>query len=168
MDDFKLSEHFSYFELTNTSSLELLEVNRMSGLTYLPTAKALCTKLLEVIRGTVPMVINSGFRCWDLNGKTAGSSLTSQHPKFQAADIHRPGESVDDFFGEVLAMAEEHKFQFGQLIHEKADRGYAVAEWVHVSLGPDYWSPERCGEVRIMNFIDGQKIKSELIKQIPQ
>jgi hypothetical protein len=79
-----------------------------------------------------------------------GSSSTSQHPLGQAADIHRPGQPVGELFAEVLAHCKAGRLPFGQLIHERAERAYGVAEWVHISLGRDFWKPERCGEVLSM------------------
>lgn len=147
MDDFQLSDHFSFYELTTTSNAALQEANRQEALKYKPTLTALCKTLLEPIRGGKPLMVNSGFRSWELNGQTAGSSPTSQHPQGQAADIHRPGQDVDAFFAEVLAFLLDNKIPFGQLIDEQAERSYGVVKWVHVSLGPDFWKPERCGEV---------------------
>lgn len=150
MDDFKLSDHFSFFELTTTSNTDLQESNRLEALKYRPTLEALCRRLLDPIRGDKPLVVNSGFRSWTLNGQTPGSSPTSQHPQGQAADIHRPGQDVDAFFAEVLALLLDKRIPFGQLIDEQAERPYGVVRWVHVSLGPDFWKPERCGEVMKM------------------
>jgi zinc D-Ala-D-Ala carboxypeptidase len=148
--DFALSPHFSFYELTATSNAAMQELNRQEAMQYLPTLKALAAQLLEPIRAGRPLVVNSAFRAFALNKATAGSSSTSQHPVGQAADIHRPGMPVGDFFAEVLALVKERRLPFGQLIHERAQRDYGVAEWVHISLGRDFWKPERCGEVLAM------------------
>jgi hypothetical protein len=149
-ENFQLSEHFSFHELTATSNAAMQELNRQEALHYLPTLKALATRLLEPIRAGRPLAVNSAFRAFALNKATHGSSATSQHPLGQAADIHRPGMPVGEFFAEVLALVKERRLPFGQLIHERAERDYGVAEWVHVSLGADFWKPERCGEVLAM------------------
>lgn len=168
MADFQLSPHFSFFEFTVTGNAALQELNRQEAAHYVPTLKALAGRLLEPIRGDKPLVVNSAFRAFALNKATKGSSPTSQHPLGQAADIHRPGMPVDAFFLEVLAKLKAEKIPFGQLIHERADRGYAVAEWVHISLGRDFWKPERCGEVLKMNAgLDGVP-HYELIEKVPQ
>lgn len=147
MDDFKLSEHFTFFELTRTSNEGMQERNRAAATLWVPSLKALCDTILEPIRGDRPLTINSGFRAWELNSATPGSSPTSQHPKGQAADFHRDGQNVEQLFAEVQAVLAEKRIQFGQLVDEQADRGYEVARWVHVSLGASFWKPERCGEV---------------------
>jgi zinc D-Ala-D-Ala carboxypeptidase len=164
--DFQVSEHFSYYELTVTSNAALQGSNREEGMKYLPTARALCQQLLEPIRGDSPLRVNSAFRSWALNGQTPGSSPTSQHPQFQAADIDRPGVAVPDFFATVLAFLKEKKIRFGQLILERADRGWEVAQWVHVSLGPDFWKPERCGEVLRMDCEPGGKPEYTLVEKV--
>lgn len=156
-----LSEHFTFGELTATSNEGLQDANRTEALKYLPTLKALAA-FLEVIRDGKPLVINSAFRSGALNAATKGSSPTSQHPMGQAADIHRPGQSIDDLFAEILVMFRAKKILFGQLIDESSDRHYknedgteSISRWVHVSLGPDFWKPERCGEV--LRKVDGPK-----------
>jgi len=141
-----ISEHFSFDELTSTSNADLAASNRQDAEKFLPTLKALAA-LLERVRDGRPLVVNSAFRSFALNKATAGSSPTSQHPMGQAADIHRPGQDVSEFFKDTLALLKREKIQFGQLIDESADRGYGVVRWVHISLGRDFWKPERCGEV---------------------
>lgn len=150
MDDFKLSEHFSFYELTVTSNAAMQEANRASAMLWVPSLKATCVGLLEPIRGDRPLVVNSGFRSWELNSNTHGSSPTSQHPKGQAVDFHRAGQPIEELFAEVLAIIKEKKIQFGQLILEQALRDYGVVSWVHASLGAAYWKPEKCGEVMKM------------------
>lgn len=167
ISDQKLSEHFSLYELTVTSNAALIERNREEALKYIPTLKALAN-LLEIIRGDRPLVVNSAFRCGALNSATVGSSLTSQHPRGQAADIHRPGQSIEDLFNELRADAKAGKFKFGQMIHEQANRGYAVAEWVHISLGLDFWIPERCGEVLVMKAGPDGKPHYTSLEKVPQ
>lgn len=144
--DFQLSPHFSFFELTVTGNESLQASNRAVALTYIPTLRSLAS-FLEIIRGGRALCVNSAFRSPALNVATKGSSPTSQHPLGQAADIHRPDEDVGKTFSDILALVKENKIPFGQLIDESADRGYGVVRWVHISLGRDFWKPERCGEV---------------------
>lgn len=170
----KLSEHFTFGELTVTSNAALQAANRVEAQKYIPSLKALAA-FLEVIRDGRPLAVNSAFRSADLNKATKGSSPTSQHPMGQAADLHRPGQTVDETFAEILALFKATKISFGQLIDESANRGYknadgteALARWVHVSLGRDYWKPERCGEVlRKVDGPDGKPIWT-LLEKVPQ
>lgn len=168
MDDFKLSEHFTFFELTKTSNEELQERNRAAALLWVPSLKTLCATILEPIRGDRPLTINSGFRAWELNSVTPGSSPTSQHPRGQAADFHRNGQDIEELFAEVQATLAEKKIPFGQLIDEQADRGYGVVRWIHVSLGAAFWKPERCGEVLKMVAGPNGKPLYTPINKIPQ
>lgn len=170
----KLSEHFTFGELTVTLNAALQAANRVEALKYLPSGIALA-KLLERIRAGRPLGVNSAFRSWILNGATKGSSPTSQHPQFQAADLHRPGMTAKELFEEILALFKREKIPFGQLILESGDRGYknadgteSIAEWVHVSLGRDFWRPERCGEV--LTKVDGPQGKPiwTLLEKVPQ
>jgi hypothetical protein len=168
MEDFKLSEHFSFFELTPTRNAALQEENRTEAIKYLPTGKALAATILEPIRGDKPLVVNSAFRCWKLNTVTPGSSSTSQHPLFQAGDIHRPGQSATELFEEIIHKFKSEKIPFGQLILEKALRGFVVSEWVHVSLGAAYWKPDRCGEVLKIEIDKNGAQSRALVMKIPQ
>lgn len=168
MDDFQLSQHFSFFELTVTSNVELQERNREMALVWVPSLKALCNNILEPIRGDSPLIANSGYRSWELNSSTHGSSPTSQHPAGQACDVHRRGQDPDRFFAEVLNTIKTKGIQFGQLIDENADRGYEVVRWVHVSLGASYWKPERCGEVLKMVAGPNGKPQYTMLEKIPQ
>jgi hypothetical protein len=151
--DFSLSEHFSFFELTKTTNEALQEHNRVDAIAYLPTLRSLAS-FLEKIRDGRPLAVNSAFRSSTLNKATKGSSPTSQHPMGQACDFHRPGLDPHATFLETLELLKAKKLPFGQLIDESADRGFknadgteAISRWVHVSLGHDFWKPERCGEV---------------------
>lgn len=168
MEDFDLSPHFRFFELTKTNDTAMQEMNRISAMAFIPTLKSLCLKILEPIRGDRPLTINSGYRSWELNSMTVGSSHTSQHPQGQAADIKRPGQSAQELFDEILAKFTAEKIPFGQLILEYAHRGYGDVEWVHVSLGADFWKPDRCGEVLKMVAGPNGKPQWTLIIKIPQ
>lgn len=164
--DFQLSTHFSFFELTVTSNAALQEANRRAALTYLPTLKALAS-VLEMVRGGRPIVVNSAFRSYELNKKTAGASPTSQHPLGQAADFHRHGEDPRTTFLLTLGALKAGRIPFGQLIDESAQRDYGVVRWVHLSLGPDFWKPERCGEV-LRKWDEDGKAKYQMLEKVEQ
>lgn len=165
--DAQLTPHFSLYEMTVTGNAELQEANRAEALKYLPSIQA-TAELLERIRDGRPLKVNSAFRSAALNKATAGSSPTSQHPMGQAADIHRPGQDPLETFREILEQLKREKIAFGQLIHESARRDYGTVSWVHISLGPDYWKPERCGFV-MRKFDDAQgKTVYETLEKVPQ
>lgn len=163
--DFKLSPRYSFYDLTVTNNKKLLELNREEALKFKPTLTALAA-LLELLSGPHRLDVNSGFRCWQLNGATPGSSATSQHPLGQAADLSRLGQLTTDLFAELRATVVREKVAFGQLIYEEARRDHGLSTWVHVSLGRDFWKPDRCGEVRTMKLDANGKPKYELIETI--
>lgn len=168
MDDFKLSDHFGFNELTVTNNAALQSQNREEAAKE-PVISCLraTAALLERLRARLGAIIaNSAFRCPALNGATAGSSKTSQHMLGQAADI-RQGEATPEtmqaLFKAVLAVLIEDRITFGQLIYEEAKRDYGVSCWVHVSLGTPFRDPAKCGQVLMMK--DGVYT---LIQTVPQ
>lgn len=167
MTDHPLSPHFSFYELTVTGNAALQDANRIDALRYKPSLIALA-RFLERIRRYDPLIVNSAFRSATLNKATPGSSPTSQHPLGQAADIRRPNQSPTVLFADLRALFRDAKIPFGQLILESAKRDYGVVEWVHVSLGADFWKPERCGEV--LRKWDDEKgaPRFELVEKIAQ
>jgi zinc D-Ala-D-Ala carboxypeptidase len=95
MKDFKISEHFSFLELTNSHDHpELLELNReyFSKEPYLSRLTVFAESVLEEIRYAVdaPVIVNSCGRCPELNAAVGGVE-TSQHkfdtPTDGASDI---------------------------------------------------------------------------------
>ena len=86
-----LSPNFTFEELTRTDNRSLLQKNRdMANAS--PAIKAnltrVSTELLEPIRALfkVPVQVNSGYRCPELN-TAVGGSASSQHVQGEAADI---------------------------------------------------------------------------------
>lgn len=134
MDDFKLSPHFSYFELTNTTHREYLDSNRDVPQSLLMNGYALAAVMLEPIRMhyNKPLIVHSAYRCPGLN-KAIGGSSTSQHMSFQAADFHVNAEGLEDTFKWIWKCS---GMRWGQLILE----GWSVGKpsWIHISL-PDPW-----------------------------
>jgi len=141
MNDFKLTEHFTFFELTRTDRADLQELNRRKGLCCMPELKLLAVTVLEPVRAHCdkPVIIHSGFRCLELN-EAIGGSKTSQHMLGQAADFHVEGVSIDDVFAWFW---HESSIPFGQLIDER--RG--ASRWVHASTG---------GKREVLGFKDGE------------
>lgn len=140
MNDFKLTEYFTFFELTRTDRAEFQELNRRKGLCYPAELTGLCRIILEPVRAHCgkPVIVHSGFRCFELN-TAVGGSANSQHMLGQAADFHVDGVSVDDVFSWLWKKS---GIPFGQLIDERrgADR------WIHASTG---------GKREVLGFRDG-------------
>lgn len=124
----KLTNHFSFEEITNTSNTELLSLNRRRAMLILDHVYKLAL-FAEQVRAflDVPMIITSGFRCQELNEVVGGSS-TSQHTRAEAIDFI-PGKfmTVEEAYDKI----KKSRLIYGQLIIERS-KG---KEWVHVSMG---------------------------------
>lgn len=156
-----LSEHFSLYELTQTSHSELQDENRILDNQQIVKGKMLAG-LMEQVRAilTVPILVHSAWRCLKLN-RVIGSSDISQHAKFEACDFSAKGMDLAQAFKLLRQAAHEGKIKFGQLIFEKASRSYGTTEWIHISMAEPYRDKERCGQVLTMN--DG---KYEIIETV--
>ena len=126
----KLTEHFSFEELTATNHTDLLEANRaeakasiilMSNLTYLANT-------LEEIRSLlgVPLRVTSGYRNNALNARVGGSA-TSGHKKALCGDVVPIGMTVKEAF-RILSDTR------GQLetVRKVIVEGVKGKEWLHI------------------------------------
>jgi len=129
MNDFRLTEHFTFFELTRTDRAGLQELNRSKGLCRMPELKLLAVAVLEPVRTYYgkPVIVHSGFRCPELN-TLIGGSANSQHMLGQAADFHVSGVPLEDVFAWLWHGS---SIPFDQLIDEQ--RG--ASRWIHASIG---------------------------------
>ncbi len=87
----------------------------------------LCKFVLQPLRDHlgVPIRINSGYRCSELNEEIGGSK-NSQHMEGRAADIDVPGYTPLEVANAIVELG----LPFDQLIHE-------FRSWVHVSYDDD-------------------------------
>ena len=154
MNDKQLSPHFSLFDLTRTSHVDLQEENRHVTQEEELKLGALAN-LLETCWGILgcDLDVHSGRRYLGLN-KRVGGSDRSQHLKCEAADFSPAGpdseESVTEAWQKIATAAHEGRIKFGQLIVENQAGREGRAYWVHISLGAPYRTVERCGEVLSM------------------
>jgi zinc D-Ala-D-Ala carboxypeptidase len=141
--DFKLSPHFSFYEMTTTNHRTYLDENRNPPQDTLSNGYALCASLLEPIRVHFgkPVIIHSGYRCPGLNGAIGGSK-SSQHMTFQAADFHVNGVDLRKVFEWIW---KESDLRWGQLILE----GWSVGAptWIHISLGEPWRDADKSRQV---------------------
>ena len=99
---------------------------------HLENAKALFENVVQKVRDHFgPTVINSGYRCPELNEAVRGSK-TSQHCHGEAADIEVPGVANGD-----LAQWIVDNLDFDQVILEFYTPGQPSSGWVHVSYKAD-------------------------------
>jgi hypothetical protein len=130
-----LSPNFTLEELTHTDHREFdnsPDADELANLYRL----AEFLEQVKVVLGGAPIMINSAFRCAEVN-KAVGSSDKSQHRRGCAADIRVPGMTPD----EVVKAIIESDLAYDQVIRE-FDR------WTHVSI-PN----EEEHEPRLMSLI---------------
>jgi hypothetical protein len=116
-----LSEHFTLEELTHTDHREFDNTPNDAELANLKRLAAFLEQVKTVLGGK-PVMINSAFRCKQVND-AVGSKDTSQHRIGCAADIRVPGMTPDEVVRAVIAS----DLQFDQVIRE-FDR------WTHISV----------------------------------
>lgn len=84
----KLSENFELKEFTASDTATRKGIVNNPGVSEVKAIENLVVKLLQPLRKAYGkrMVINSGYRCPELN-KAVGGAPTSQHVKGEAADV---------------------------------------------------------------------------------
>ncbi len=118
----KLSENFSLDEFVISQVAERRGYRNEPNDTQIKNLSYLCVNILQPLREIirVPIFINSGFRCFDVN-IAVGGRFKSQHLEGKAADFVVPSMNLIDVFNIVL-----HRLSFDQLIYE-------FGKWIHVS-----------------------------------
>ena len=116
-----LSEHFTLEELTHTDHREFDNVPNESELANLKRLAAFLETVKSAIGGK-PIIVNSAFRCKEVND-AVGSSDKSQHRVGCAADIRVPQMTPDEVVKAIIAAG----LPYDQVIRE-FDR------WTHVSI----------------------------------
>lgn len=150
-EEFLLSSHVSFFDLTRTNHHDLQEQNRNATEPEIAKLRELAW-LLERVRLVIGHIeIHSGRRFLELN-KRVGGSERSQHLKCEAADISPMGPdtemTIEAAFQKIVEAAKKGLLKFGQLIVESDSRGReGRAFWIHISLGAPHRDAARCGEV---------------------
>ena len=121
-----LSPHFSLEELTHTDHRTIENVPNSSEINNLKRVADLLEEVKTLLGGK-PIMVNSAFRCKELND-AVGSKDTSQHRIGCAADIRVPSLSPDEVVKAVMAS----NIKYDQLIREFStpDGG----GWTHISV----------------------------------
>ena len=117
----QLSPHFTLEELTHTDHREFDNTPNASELANL-TRLAAFLETVKSALGNKPVMINSAFRCKQVND-AVGSKDSSQHRIGCAADIRVPGMTPDEVVRALIAA----DLPFDQIIRE-FDR------WTHISV----------------------------------
>jgi hypothetical protein len=116
-----LSPNFTLDELTHTDHREFENTPNESELANL-TRLAAFLETVKTAVGGKPVLINSAFRCKEVND-AVGSKDSSQHRIGCAADIRVPGMTPDEVVRAIIGA----KLPYDQVIRE-FDR------WTHVSI----------------------------------
>jgi len=124
----KFSKHISWKEATGSATAKKLEINNTPNDEQLNNMQDLAEDLFEPLRERVgePILINSFFRCEELNKAISGSATTSQHIKGCAIDLDATKISNCELFYII-----KNEFEFDKLIWELGDDNNPA--WIHVS-----------------------------------
>jgi zinc D-Ala-D-Ala carboxypeptidase len=128
----KLSKNFSMAEFTKSQTAERKGIDNTPQGEHLEAAKELFENVVQKVRDHFgPTVINSGYRCPELN-EAVGGSAKSQHCHGEAADIEVPGVANADVANWIV-----DNLDFDQVILEFYKPGIPDSGWVHVSYKAD-------------------------------
>jgi len=128
----QLSKNFTMAEFIKSDTATKLGIDNTPEGEHLENAKALFENVVQKVRDHFgPTVINSGYRCPELNEAVRGSK-TSQHCHGEAADIEVPGVANGE-----LAQWIVDNLDFDQVILEFYTPGEPSSGWVHVSYKAD-------------------------------
>ena len=116
-----LSEHFTLEELTHTDHRQFDNTPDASEMANLVRLATFLEEVKSVL-GNKPVMINSAFRCKEVND-AVGSKDSSQHRIGCAADIRVPSMTPDEVVKAVIASG----IGYDQIIRE-FDR------WTHISI----------------------------------
>ena len=119
-----LSAHVTLAEFENSPTATTHGINNKMNESQIASAKLLCENVFEPLRLylNTPIKINSGYRSAQLNKMIKGS-LTSQHCKAEALDLHIGAKGFNFI---------KDKLEFDQLIWEFGND--ENPQWVHVSF----------------------------------
>lgn len=147
----KLSEHFTFDELTTTSHSDLAKGNKKQAEGFIKQLKY-TAGALEEIRSLlgVPMTITSGYRSPMLN-KAVGGSPTSKHTHGLCADFKPNGITVKDAFA-IIQKNKDKLHSVRKVIVE----GVRGKEWVHMQAKVDASEP-----MEFYSTTDGKSYKRE-------
>lgn len=118
-------KYFTIKELTRSTTAQTKGIENTPDATQVAALTALVDNVLDPLRERFgrPIIVNSGFRCTELNKAVKGAA-TSQHVKGEAADIDTGTRAGNKELFEIIRK----ELPFDQLIDEKN------FSWVHVSF----------------------------------
>ena len=127
MNNERLSENFTLDEFTRSDVAIKLGIINEPGEKEIEALRVLVNRTIQPLRDKlgIPIHINSGYRCPELN-KAVGGVPTSQHQKGEAADL-----SIDGKANNILDALEDKDIPFDHAIL------YRKQNFLHVSLKLD-------------------------------
>lgn len=129
-----LTKHFQISEFERSETASKHSIKNKIPEKYLQNIFSLAN-LLEIIREIYgkPIIINSGYRCPELN-RLVGGSVNSQHLTGSAADIRTKSNTKSDnkeLFELIVGLQKSNKIEFRSLINEKD------FSWIHIAVQDD-------------------------------
>lgn len=125
-------KYFSLDEFTKSNEADKRGIYNIPGSREVDNIVDLINVVLDPLREAYgkPIVVNSGYRCDELN-KAVGGAKNSHHRFGMAADIHgTPNNKQEN--RRLFNLVRELNLPFTQLINE-----YDYS-WVHISYDKDY------------------------------
>lgn len=117
-------KYFTIEELCRSDKARQMGINNTPKNDIIDSLSALVENVLDPARERIgkPIIVNSGYRCLELN-KSVGGAPTSQHTKGEAADLTTGNREENKWLFEII----RDSLPFDQLINEHD------FSWVHVS-----------------------------------
>lgn len=129
----QLTKNFTLEELVHSDTANAKGIDNTPTQEIIDNLKELAENVLQPIRDKwgKPLIVNSGYRCKELN-KAVGGVSTSQHLIGQAADIEAgTNDDNKELFYMISDMIENKELIVDQLLDE------ARYSWIHVSYNKD-------------------------------
>lgn len=129
-----LSPHFSLHEMVRSETATRFRIDNTPTKEAIINLTFLCNALLEPLRQSVghPIVVNSGYRCPELNIRVRGAK-NSQHLVGEAADIECPAIGNYALFEHIRKSG----FVYDQCLYEYGDPKDWSKGWIHISIRKD-------------------------------
>ena len=130
----KLSEHFTFEELTDSSSYPALVANNRADAQNYIQALTVTAYGLEDVRALVsaPLIVSSGYRNEALNEAVDGAD-NSGHKKGECGDVSTASMSYSELFS--LIMANSGKVRN---LYKCIEEGVHHKQWVHLQFKNGY------------------------------
>jgi len=130
----QLSPNFTLEELVFSQTASRLGIDNTPPAVALEELGRLCATLLEPARTVlgVPLHVDSGYRCPELNSRIGGASA-SAHMEGRAADLIPIGVPLATAFETLRTQAD---LPYDQIIFE-------CAAWIHLAIAPPGAEPRR-------------------------